>query len=105
MATGRLIIERNSEADIRMRDLLVRIDELPDFNLNFGQTKQLEIETGPHIITATNRLYADTDSFEISDGQTVAYEVANVPSGCLGALFVGLGMGLYRATIMRLPEP
>ena len=104
MANGRLIVQRNSEADLKMRDLLVRIDDAPAFNLNFGQTKELEIEAGEHTLFATNRLYSKTETFEIQSGATIAFEVANIPTGCLSLILMSVGMSLYRVTVQRLPQ-
>ena len=102
MANGRLIVQRNSDADLKMRDLLVRIDDAPAFNLNFGQSKELELDAGEHRILATNRLYSKTEAFEIKEGETSTFEVANVPTGCLAVILMSVGMGLYRVTLKRL---
>jgi hypothetical protein len=102
MANARLIVQRKSEADLKMRDLLVRIDDLPEFNLSFGQSRELEISGGEHILVATNRLYSEKTAFEIGETEDAIFEVANVPSGCLAAVFIGLGMGLYKVKIQRL---
>ena len=98
----RLIVQRKSEQDIKMRDLLVRVDDGPQFNLNFGQSKEFDIEPGDHTLHASNRLYSDTTTFSINENETLTYEVANLTSGCIAALFIGLGMGLYRVRIERL---
>lgn len=102
MPNGRLIVQRNSETDLKMRDLLVRIDETPAFNLNYGQSKELEIEVGEHTLLATNRLYSKTASFEMKEGETVKFEVANVTTGCLAVILMSVGMSLYRVTVKRL---
>ena len=102
MAQARVTIQRKSEKDLKMRDLLVRIDDQPEFNLNYGQSKEIQLESGEHTIFATNRLYSATETFQIGDGTAVAYEVINIPSGCLAFLFAGLGMGIYKVKIERL---
>ncbi len=102
MANGRLIVQRNSEADLKMRDLLVRIDEAPAFNLNYGQSRELDLEAGEHTLLATNRLYSQTEAFEIKEGDTATFEVANVTTGCLAVILMSVGMSLYRVTVKRL---
>lgn len=98
----RLIVQRKSEQDIKMRDLLVRVDDGPQFNLNFGQSKQIDLQSGDHTLHATNRLYSDSTTFTINENETLTYEVANLTSGCIAALFMGLGMGIYKVRIERL---
>jgi hypothetical protein len=101
MAQARLLVQRKSDKDLKMRDLLVRIDDQAEFNLNYSQSKEIDLAAGEHTIFATNRLYSATESFQIEEGEKAAYEVINVPSGCLAFLFMGLGMGIYKVKLER----
>ncbi|MEA2552724.1 MAG: hypothetical protein QOJ65_900 [Fimbriimonadaceae bacterium] len=102
MDTGRLVARRTSPQDIQIRELLVQVDDGPEFNLKFGESKELDLPPGEHTLCATNRLFTEKTMFQLSAGETVTFEVGNVANGCLAAFFIGLGMGMYRITLNRV---
>jgi hypothetical protein len=104
MPTGKLIIKRTSPQDVKIRDLYVLIDDKPEINLQYNQSKELDIEPGHHTIRATNRLFSKRDSFKIGGGETIIYEVCNEASGCVMALIWGMGMPFYKLTLKPARE-
>lgn len=97
---GKVRIVRKSSFDIKMRDLVVRIDDGESQNIKFGGELELDISPGAHTIYATNRVYNRKLEFEVGD-QPVTFEVANTARGCAGALFT-MGFGPYACELRQL---
>lgn len=98
-ATGKVIVRRNSDADIKMRALFVRLDDGEEQTLMFGSSYSFEATAGPHVLRATNRLYTQKHAFDLSAGGEVSFEAANVPGGCFIAFMVLGGTGAYRVVL------
>ncbi len=98
---GRLIVNRTSDRDIKARDLIVRVDELPQETLKFQQSMELPLSPGEHCIKITNNLFSKSATFSIAAGETVTFTAGNVPGGCLGALVVTIGA--YTVLLEREP--
>ena len=102
VAQGTLTVVRNSPDDIKMRDLYVSVDELPEWNLQFADTRSIQLSPGEHRVKITNRLFSKSETFTLAAGQTTSFRVANIPSGPLFApLMVIGGMGGYKVRIER----
>jgi hypothetical protein len=102
VAQATLTIVRNSPDDIKMRDLYVSIDDLPEWNLQFADTRSIQLSAGEHRVKITNRLFSKSESFTLVGGQSVSFRVANIPAGALFApLMVIGGMGGYKVRIER----
>ena len=103
MATGQVGIARDSEKDIKMRDLYVLIDDQEERNLTFGGSLSVELEPGNHRIKVTNRMYSEELQFTLQSAETVSFQAANViKSGALNALAMSVGQFVYRPTIKRI---
>ena len=102
MPTGKLVVQRTSPQDIQIRDLYVQIDNQPEFNFNYNQTKHFDLEPGEHTIRATNRLFTKKDTFQIKENETVVYEASNEASGCISTFIWGLGMPYYLLKLTRI---
>jgi hypothetical protein len=99
--TGILVVERTSTKDIKMRELYVQVDDLPEQTLQFGQSFELELATGSHRIKATNRLFTDRAEFSVSAGGKVCFDAANVSAGAIFAPLLMLGAGGYKVRLKR----
>lgn len=98
----RLTVHRDSEADIKMRDLYVVIDDDPEVTLLFGGGLTAELAPGTHRLKITNRLFNKEAEFEVAEGGDVDFQVANIPGGCLFAPLIVLGgAGAYRVALTR----
>lgn len=103
--TGRVIVERNSSKDIKMRDLYLSIDDQPEETLLFGDSLDLALPPGEHRIKVTNRVYSKSVEFNIGDGQTARFQAANLPSrGLLSLLMVFSGTVPYKVAIEQKPS-
>lgn len=104
METGEatLVIIRTADQDIKMRDLYIRVDDLPERTLQFGDRVSMPLAAGKHTVLGTNRLFKKLLTVELERGQTVTVQAANVPGGCLYIpLYIVSGTGGYRVTLER----
>ncbi|MCB8932384.1 MAG: hypothetical protein M9921_04290 [Fimbriimonadaceae bacterium] len=102
LTAGTLVVDRTSDRDIGMRDLYVRVDELEEITLLYGEGVQVRLLPGSHQIKVTNRLYTRRAEFELLEGEHVRFEVANVPGSILFApLLIMGGTGVYKVAIQR----
>ena len=98
VAHGTLTIGRNSPDDLKMREL----DELPEWNLQFEDSRSIQLSSGEHRVKITNRLFSKSQTFSLAPGQTTKFRVANIPAGPLFApLMIIGGMGGYKVRIER----
>lgn len=103
LSVGKVTIRRNSSRDIKMRDLYVEIDGEPTDTLQFGESLELELPAGHHTIKVTNRVYSKSEDFSIQPGESVRFDVGNVPSRGLVALLMAItGTIPYRVNLTRL---
>lgn len=100
--TASVRVVRKSDADIKMRDLYVRIDDGAQHNMKYGAEIALDVPPGHHTIIATNRVYTRRLEFDLAD-KPIAFEVANTVRGCAGAFFA-LGFGPYACELRRLDD-
>jgi hypothetical protein len=103
---GQLLLERNSDDDIKMRDLYVKIDDEPERTLHFGESLTLPLSPGEHSIQVSNRIYKKNATFTLGEGETVRFEGVNVPKRGLLSLLAGItGTMMYRPLLRRLADP
>jgi hypothetical protein len=100
---GTILVKRDDPADIRLRDLYVQVDDLPERTLQFGGQFSFDLPSGTHRIRATNRLFAQTRDFEITGEEEIEFAATNVwMKGLLSALFVVSGTGAYRVKLSQV---
>ena len=98
-----VVVHRTDPSDIKMRDLYIKVDDLPERTLLFGGSTEFDLAAGRHKILATNRLFKKVLEFEVSEGETVTFSAANVPGGCLAIpLYIVSGTGGYRVKLERI---
>lgn len=103
---GKVVIERNSPDDIKMRDLYVRIDEGPEFNLPFGQSSEVDLPEGLHSIKVTNRLFTRKLDFDLGGVETLYLAAACIwLNPIFTPLFLISGTGPYKVRITRKVVP
>jgi len=95
-------VQRTSPKDVKIRDLLVSIDDQPDENLSFDRSIDFPVAAGDHTIRVSNRLFSKIDHFTIASGESISYSVANIPGGCFSILLILGGAGAYRVTLDRI---
>jgi hypothetical protein len=95
---GRLVIQRTSPQDIKIRDLYVRLQGHPEETIQFGESLEYELPPGDYEVLTTNRLYTRRLTVAVAYAGTTTVVAGNVPGGCLAALFV-FGAGAYRVLL------
>jgi len=85
-----------------MRELFVQVDELPEASLKFGQSLELPLAEGTHLLKITNRLTTQRAEFTVRSEETVRFDAANVPAGALFAPLLALGAGGYKVSLKRV---
>lgn len=101
--SAHLVVERNSERDIKIRDLYVRIDDEPERTLLFGESLDQPMSPGEHRIQVSNRIYKKTVTFEVKEGETVRFEGVNLAKkGFLSVLAAIAGTVMYRPELSRI---
>ena len=102
MSESRIVVDRNSRRDIKMRDLYVTVDNLAEDTLLFGETLEIPLNPGEHRVKVTNRVYSKSVAFSIGQGETVRFSAANIPSrGVLSLFMVFSGTVPYKVSIER----
>jgi len=79
----RIVVRRNSEADLKIRPIFVTVGDLPERTLLFGHETEFELPAGSYVLRATNRLFSKKVSLQLGPGETATFTVANVAAGCL----------------------
>ena len=101
--TGLVTIKRTSPQDLKMRDLYVRVDDLPEDTMLYGDSLEIPLTPGDHQIKITNRLYTKSADFQVKAGESVRFSVANVESkGILNFVMTMTGSFSYKVRLERI---
>jgi hypothetical protein len=74
---ARLLITRNSERDVRNRQIFASLDGTSLGDLLYGRQIVREIAPGPHRLRIHNTLFWKTLHFDAAPGETVQFETVN----------------------------
>jgi hypothetical protein len=98
-STTPVTLRRDSESDIKIRDLYATLDSGNEINLLYGESKTLDLTPGEHTLTVTNRFKTKRLSFELKEGEPITIPIGNVLMGCWSISFIIVGMGPYGVKI------
>jgi hypothetical protein len=102
MNASQAIVSRTSTKDIKMRDLYVQVDDLPEETLLFGDTLDIDLTPGDHHIKVTNRVYSKTVNFNLKEGESVRFTGACVSSrSIISVLMMMVGTVPYKVDIWK----
>jgi hypothetical protein len=101
--TGFLTVTRTSPADVKQRQVIIKLDGEPFAVLLYGQTATRAIEPGSHELRFDNTWVKKTVGFQIAAGEQVTYNVINRAGRFTWWLVAALGAGPMYLTIERLP--
>lgn len=76
-----------------MREMILLLDGTRVGTLRFGNSAKIPVSPGRHSLKATNGIRSQVAEFEVGIGQSAAFMVGNVPSGCFIAVLVVAGAG------------
>lgn len=99
-SSATLVLERNDDADIKMRGLEVFIDDEFVVNLNYGKRFETSVPEGDHEVRVTNSLYTERLTVHAHAGEEIVLQTGNLMPKGAGFLFA-LGMGPYRCFLRR----
>ena len=88
---SQIVVSRNSNRDIKMRNVELLLDGEFVTDLPFGAREELEIEPGSHKLTATNRAFTQSTDFDIEEGQNLSFRIVAVPLRGLWSIVSMLG--------------
>lgn len=88
---GSIVVSRNSNRDIKMRNVELLLDGEFVADLPFGAQYEDELEPGTHKLTATNRAFTQSTEFEIVSGQKLSFRVVALPLRGLWTIVSMLG--------------
>lgn len=96
------MVTRNSPQDIKVRDLLVFLDEKEIANLQYKEEIELQVPLGRHTLKATNTLSTKVEDFEASTGEIIRFAVRNRFKGFLALIMMMLGFAPYYVELERV---
>ena len=99
---ARLIVRRDSEGDIKMRNLEIHVDGKWCADVDYGRSFETEIEPGEHTVMVTNKMKKAQATFVVREGETATFQGTNVLSKGLSALIGAFGVVAYHPVLRRL---
>jgi len=100
---SRLTVTRTSPADVKQRQVIIKLDGEPFSVLLFGQSVTHPIDPGDHQLRFDNTWVKKTVQFRIVEGEHVTYNVINKPGRFTWWMVLALGAGPMYLTIERMP--
>lgn len=105
MAEGTLVVRRDSDRDMKFRELDVYVDEEWKATINYGRTFETRLAPGSHSVSVSNRLFKAKEDFVIRDGETVTFQGMNIMSTGVGMVFSVFGVVPYKVELERVRVP
>lgn len=97
-----LVVRRDSEDDIKMRNLEVYLDGEWRADLAYGKAFETELEPGEHEVMITNKMKREKAEFLVREGETVTFQGVNVLSKGLSAVIGAFGVVAYHPVLKRI---
>ena len=99
---AQLTVERRDPADVRVRQVVVTLDDERFATLLFGQTATRPISPGPHRLRVHNTLLWKNVSFDAAPGEHVRFRTVNRAGPGSMTLLALLGAGPLYVTVERV---
>ena len=91
-AESTITVTRNHDSDLKVREVLLWIDEQPFAKLLYQQSVAQALAPGKHVLKASNTMQTKQIEFELSAGEQARFNVAN-RSGCGSSMIFMFGAG------------
>jgi hypothetical protein len=98
---ARLTVTRTSPADVKQRQVIIKLDGAPFDVLLYDQSVTREIEPGEHELRFDNTWVKKTIEFRIVEGEHVTYKVINRAGRFTWWMVAALGAGPMYLSIER----
>lgn len=102
MPKATLVVRRDADEDIKMRNLEVHLDGEWRADVTYGKAFEAEIEPGEHEVMVTNRMKKVASTFVAREGETVVYQGTNVLAKGLSVVTAAFGVVAYNPTLKRI---
>jgi hypothetical protein len=100
---SQLSVTRTSPADVKQRQVILKLDGEPFAVLLFGESVTRPIEPGSHRLRFDNTWTKKTVEFKVAEGEHVTYNVTNRAGRLTWWMVAALGAGPMYLTIERQP--
>ena len=94
-------LSRTAEADVRQRQIYVRIEDGPTHTLLYGNVVTIDVPPGTHRLRANNTLFWKSVSFEVEPEQRVEFVLINRASRVGFGILAILGVSPLILSIER----
>lgn len=91
--TAKLVVRRDSERDVKMRNVDVYIDGKMEGRIGFGETKTFDVAPGERHVKFDNTWAKKELDLEFVAGARREFVVGNIPGGCFIAGLALAGAG------------
>ncbi len=98
---GKVVMNRKSPRDAKIRHIAVKLDGQLMGHINYGQTLEFEAKPGKRKILVDNTLEKKSMEFDIRPGQVVEFECIQVAGLTSGFLITLLGAGPLKVELRR----
>jgi len=88
-----ITLTRNSEDDVKQRQVIVKVDGERVGDLMFGKTMTRELEPGDHVLRLDNTWNKKTVEFRLAAGENAKFKVVNRAGLFTWFLVASLGAG------------
>ena len=102
MASGTLVVRRDSDEDIKIRGMDVLIDGEWKADLQFGHSYEVDLPPGEHTLAVSNKLKRNEAQLVLREGEKAVFQATNVMSKGVSTVLIGLGMVMYNSTLRRI---
>ena len=97
-----LVVRRDSDDDIKMRNLEVHVDGAWAADLGYGKSFETTLEPGEHEVMITNKMKKERATFLVREGETAVFQGVNVLSKGLSAVVGAFGVVAYHPVLKRI---
>jgi hypothetical protein len=102
MAQATLVVRRDSDTDIKMREMEVWVDGKFAATVDYGKSFEVPLDPGEHSVMVSNKLKKEKADFIVREGDSIVFQAANVMSKGMSVILAGLGMIVYHVTLKRI---
>lgn len=105
LASARLLVTRNSERDVKNRQVFVSLDGTSIGDILFGEQLDRPVTPGWHRMRIHNTLFWKTIEFEAAAGETVHFNTVNYAGKGFLHFVLIIGVAPLFLAVERVPSP
>jgi len=105
LAPARLLVTRNSERDVKNRQVFVSLDGTSIGDILFGEKLDTPMTPGRHRVRVHNTLFWKTFDLEAAPGETVHFNTVNYAGKGFLHFVLIIGVAPLFLAVERVPSP